>query len=104
MTTSTSNNALCFGICLQEGENLLAEAGLLSAVVDFSSEAVSCGRLQAAADAEVGFGGAQLAAQRVRRLFTGQQLRLSLEEMGVYERHVAVAQEVEEEYDGRGLS
>jgi hypothetical protein len=45
----------------------------------------------------VGTGSSSGVCRRQRWLFTSQQLRLSLAEMGVYEAHVA-AQDIDEDY------
>lgn len=110
----------------QEAENLLAEAGLLAAVVDFNTDIVAGGKAssveggealarkeqgvqgvqrgdQVGAEAEgpgTGHGGEVVARQRVRRLFASQQQRLSVVEMGVYDRFRSEAEELDEDFTG----
>uniref|UniRef100_A0A7S0WRI5 S-adenosyl-L-methionine-dependent methyltransferase n=1 Tax=Chlamydomonas leiostraca TaxID=1034604 RepID=A0A7S0WRI5_9CHLO len=84
----------------RDAENLLAEAGLLAAVVDFNTEAAAAGRLVVQEGPAPGHGGEELASQRVRRLFTSQQLRLSLVEMGVYEEFRSEAEGLDEDFTG----
>lgn len=41
-----------------------------------------------------------LSSSRLRRLFTAQQQRLSLSEMGIYEEHTAEAEAIDEDFFG----
>ncbi len=90
----------------QEAESLLAEHGLLSAVMSLEDPAVDpAGRWtpelqeqhrRQAEQQAAGEGGQGRGGQRW--LFTAQQLRLSYAQMGVYERHAAAAMEVDEDF------
>lgn len=81
----------------QQAENLLAEMGLLGAVQKHAAAAAgSYGRLHDHDESD-GSGGNELMDGW---LFTAQQLRLSLQQMGVYQQHVAEAEALDEDFFG----
>ena len=84
----------------------LAQAGLLGQLVDPAAEYGTQSGALAAGDGNV-TGGAGMASQRpvadgeaVPRLFSGQQQRLSLPQMRLYNSHVMAAEDTNEDFEG----
>ena len=81
----------------QQAENLLAEMGLLGAVqMHTAADAGSYGRLHDHGKTNRSGGNGLMDGW----LFTAQQLRLSLQQMGVYEQHMAEAEATDEDFFG----
>ncbi len=102
---------VCVCVCVQDVENELAQFGLLCTVLGMSDDAVSQGHWQPATHTN-GTQGVQSQPQSdsishsdsvgsqsdLRWIFTGQQMRLSLAQEGLYEDHVSA--QVDEDFFG----
>jgi hypothetical protein len=95
---------MCVHVRMQDVENELAQFGLLCTVLGMSDEAVSQGHCVATphsgahtqhSPAAAALGGSQ---SELRWIFTGQQMRLSLAQEGLYEDHVSA--QVDEDFFG----
>jgi hypothetical protein len=105
LTNSAAFHSLLVGelpgpMSRQQAENLLAEMGLLGAVqLHAAADAGSYGRLRDREE-NMELPGDTAALGQDGWLFTAQQLRLSLQQMGVYEEHVAAAEAADEDFFG----
>jgi hypothetical protein len=79
-------------------EDLVAEVGLLGRILDYAGVSGELGEQygwgQEASDSEADGSGAE------RRFLVAQQLRLSNQEMGIYEDHTKAAEEADEDFEG----
>ena len=89
-------------LSVREGSNLLAEAGLLASVEPPGGAGTrEYGRVEEAVGGGNGGGGAEdVEAQREwpRLFFSAQQLRPSLEQMGIYSAHVEAMEGSDEDF------
>jgi hypothetical protein len=77
------------GISKQTCEEILASNGLLGTVDSIQNEMQSAGKITP-----------RVPPEHRHWLFTSQQQRMSLIEMGVYDMHVAAAEETDEDFFG----
>ncbi len=89
------------GLSRKDADNFLAEFGLLGALGAHGVEAGTSEYKRWDAEA---WDGSTLPTEQLRWLFSAQQMRLSLAQMGVYEAHVTAAEEADEDFPGGNFS
>ena len=102
---------------LEQARSLLGDAGLIGNVMSREEAAALTedlcrhrsaehellreeGRVQSPVESQARANSSSDSSLRVRRLFTAQQQRLSLLEMGMYEDHSAEAESIDEDFFG----